>query len=257
MVLFPSNLLLQTVWKVVKPFLDVTVVQKVVMFSPREYQAGLLSLVDKEHLLSEHGGSCAKRLAVDFAVEIPVANGGPTPVDGASAESEGDEVGTATIVADSEGPDEKLTPVAAEAEVDDVGITTIVADSEWQGDEITSVDAADCNVKKERPSQESAGSPTDHCSLSDPDSDVCLLSAVSDTTGAAAVAPESKAKTPAANALFAHIATAPAAPPELKPKSAAVEALSAVRDAAAAVGSGPKGKTTNKFRFWRKKSTVE
>ncbi|TPX60756.1 hypothetical protein SpCBS45565_g07430 [Spizellomyces sp. 'palustris'] len=57
-VIFPTNWLLWTVWKVVKPFLDVTVVEKVALVGPKEVTKTLETVWSGEDCPERYGGKC-------------------------------------------------------------------------------------------------------------------------------------------------------------------------------------------------------
>ncbi|KAJ3075743.1 hypothetical protein HK102_005543 [Quaeritorhiza haematococci] len=54
--IFPSNWLLWTVWNVAKPFLDATVVAKISILGPKEYQSVIHQQIGKENLPQRYGG---------------------------------------------------------------------------------------------------------------------------------------------------------------------------------------------------------
>ncbi|KAI8904932.1 CRAL-TRIO domain-containing protein [Powellomyces hirtus] len=56
-IIFPTNWLLWTVWKVVKPFLDITVVEKVSLVGPKEYKQTLRDAIALENLSQRYGGT--------------------------------------------------------------------------------------------------------------------------------------------------------------------------------------------------------
>ncbi|KAI9012936.1 CRAL-TRIO domain-containing protein [Gaertneriomyces semiglobifer] len=55
--IFPTNWLLWTVWKVAKPFLDHTVVEKVSVLGPKEFKAELAKVLG-DNLPERYGGTC-------------------------------------------------------------------------------------------------------------------------------------------------------------------------------------------------------
>ncbi|RKO91224.1 CRAL-TRIO domain-containing protein [Blyttiomyces helicus] len=55
--IFPTNWLLFTVWKVVKPFLDPQVQEKVSLLGPKEYKAALLDKIPASCLPERYGGT--------------------------------------------------------------------------------------------------------------------------------------------------------------------------------------------------------
>ncbi|KAI8821290.1 CRAL-TRIO domain-containing protein [Fimicolochytrium jonesii] len=57
LVIFPTNWLLWTVWKVVKPFLDASVVERLSLLGPKEYKQVLQDLISAEHLSPRYGGT--------------------------------------------------------------------------------------------------------------------------------------------------------------------------------------------------------
>ncbi|KAJ3161228.1 hypothetical protein HDU88_007401 [Geranomyces variabilis] len=56
-IIFPTNWLLWTVWKVVKPFLDMTVVEKVSLVGPKEYKQTLKDAIALDLLSQRYGGN--------------------------------------------------------------------------------------------------------------------------------------------------------------------------------------------------------
>ncbi|KAJ3152727.1 hypothetical protein HDU86_005482 [Geranomyces michiganensis] len=56
-IIFPTNWLLWTVWKVVKPFLDMTVVERVSLVGPKEYKQTLKDAIALESLSQRYGGN--------------------------------------------------------------------------------------------------------------------------------------------------------------------------------------------------------
>ncbi|KAJ3020407.1 hypothetical protein HKX48_000815 [Thoreauomyces humboldtii] len=79
-IIFPTNWLLWTVWKVVKPFLDTTVVERISLVGPKEYKQTLADVIATENLSQRYGGS-----SVDWT------DAGATHVDG--EEEDQDECG--------------------------------------------------------------------------------------------------------------------------------------------------------------------
>ncbi|KAJ3044154.1 hypothetical protein HK097_001574 [Rhizophlyctis rosea] len=57
MVIFPTNMLIHSMWRLAKPFLDSRMVDKVVMCSEKEVTNTLLTIIDSNELAQRYGGT--------------------------------------------------------------------------------------------------------------------------------------------------------------------------------------------------------